>query len=83
EFVQQTWVLNPNFATLYDETDPLIGPKGTMTIPEDPLRRIIEVETFVLGADDMVTFSANADEADRRHFWQVPARGGVAQRVTE
>ncbi len=42
-----------------------------------------EVETFVLGADDMVTFSANADEADRRHFWQVPARGGVAQRVTE
>lgn len=47
EFVQQTWVLNPNFATLYDETDPLIGPKGTMTIPEDPLRRIIDVETFV------------------------------------
>lgn len=47
EFVQQTWILNPNFATLYDETDPLIGPKGTMTIPEDPLRRIIDVETFV------------------------------------
>lgn len=47
EFVQQTWVLNSNFASLYDETDPLIGPKGTMTIPEDPLRRIIDVETFV------------------------------------
>jgi Dyp-type peroxidase family len=47
EFIQQTWVLNPNFATLYDETDPLIGPKGTMTIREDPLRRIIEVDTFV------------------------------------
>ncbi len=47
EFVQQTWILNPNFATLYDETDPLIGPKGSMTIPEDPLRRIIDVETFV------------------------------------
>ena len=47
EFVQQTWVLNPNFARLYDETDPLIGPKGTMTIQEDPLRRIIAVDTFV------------------------------------
>lgn len=47
EFVQQTWVLNPNFATLYDETDPLIGPKGQLTVPEAPLRRIVEVETFV------------------------------------
>jgi Dyp-type peroxidase family len=47
EFVQQTWLLNSNFATLYDEVDPLIGPKGTMTIREDPLRRIVEVETFV------------------------------------
>lgn len=42
-----------------------------------------EVETFVLGADDMVTFAANADEADRRHFWQVPASGGAAKRVTD
>ena len=40
EFVQQTWLLNTNFATLYDETDPLVGPKGTMTIHEQPLRRI-------------------------------------------
>lgn len=47
EFVQQTWLLNPNFATLFDETDPLIGPHGTMTIHEKPLRRIIDVETFV------------------------------------
>ncbi|WP_448663370.1 Dyp-type peroxidase [Sphingomonas sp. CJ20] len=47
EFVQQTWMLNPNFATLFDETDPLIGPAGTLTIPETPLRRIIPVETFV------------------------------------
>ena len=47
EFVQQTWLLNPNFATLYDETDPLVGPKGSMTIREKPLRRIVEVETFV------------------------------------
>ncbi len=47
EFVQQTWLLNPNFATLYDETDPLIGPKGKMTIREQPLRRIVDVETFI------------------------------------
>ncbi len=47
EFVQQTWLLNPSFATLFNETDPLVGPKGPMTIPEDPLRRVIEVETYV------------------------------------
>jgi Dyp-type peroxidase family len=47
EFVQQTWLLNKNFATLFDETDPLVGPKGQFTIPEQPLRRIVEVETFI------------------------------------
>lgn len=47
EFVQQTWMLNQNFAFLYDEVDPLLGPKGMLTIPETPLRRIIEVDTFV------------------------------------
>jgi Dyp-type peroxidase family len=47
EFVQQTWLLNTNFATLFDETDPLVGPKGHFTIREKPLRRIIEVETFI------------------------------------
>ncbi|WP_404334805.1 hypothetical protein AB2M62_14340 [Sphingomonas sp. MMS12-HWE2-04] len=47
EFIQQTWLLNPNFAFLYDETDPLLGPKGGFTLPEKPLRRIIEVDTFV------------------------------------
>ncbi|AJP73048.1 hypothetical protein TS85_16470 [Sphingomonas hengshuiensis] len=47
EFVQQTWMLNPNFATLADETDPLLGPAGTLTIPEEPLRRRIRVDTFV------------------------------------
>jgi Dyp-type peroxidase family len=47
EFVQQNWILNRNFATLYDGTDPFIGPKGQFTIPEDPLRRIIEVKTFI------------------------------------
>ena len=47
EFVQQTWLLNSTFATLYHETDPLIGPPGKLTIREDPLRRIVDVETFV------------------------------------
>jgi Dyp-type peroxidase family len=47
EFVQQTWLLNRNFATLYDETDPLVGPKGPFTIPENPFRRIVEVDTFI------------------------------------
>ncbi|GEP60692.1 Dyp-type peroxidase [Reyranella soli] len=47
EFIQQTWLLNKNFATLYDETDPLMGPKGRFTIPEQPLRRIVEVQTFI------------------------------------
>ena len=47
EFVQQVWLLNKNFHTLYDETDPLVGPKGQFTIREQPLRRIVEVETFI------------------------------------
>jgi Dyp-type peroxidase family len=47
EFVQQTWLLNPNFATLFDEVDPLVGPKGPFTIPSSPLRRIVELDTFV------------------------------------
>jgi deferrochelatase/peroxidase EfeB len=47
EFVQHVWLLNTNFATLFDETDPLIGPKGGFTIPEQPLRRIVNVETFI------------------------------------
>jgi Dyp-type peroxidase family len=50
EFVQQTWILNRNFATLYDETDPLVGPKGGFTIGEQPLRRIVNVETFIQSA---------------------------------
>jgi deferrochelatase/peroxidase EfeB len=47
EFVQQTWLLNKNFHTLFDETDPLVGSKGRFTIGEPPLRRIINVETFI------------------------------------
>ncbi|MGZ8300494.1 MAG: peroxidase, partial [Rhodoplanes sp.] len=50
EFIQQRWILNRNFATLFDETDPLVGPKGTFTIREQPFRRIVEVETFVQSA---------------------------------
>lgn len=47
EFVQQTWVMEPNFAVLFDETDPLVGPEGPFTIQRYPLRRRIDVETFV------------------------------------
>jgi deferrochelatase/peroxidase EfeB len=47
EFVQQTWLLNSNFATLLDEVDPLVGAPGRMTIREEPLRRTLEVDTFV------------------------------------
>ncbi len=47
EFVQQVWLLNSDFATLFDEVDPLVGPDGRMTIREEPLRRSIRVETFV------------------------------------
>ena len=42
EFVQQTWLNNPSFATLAGETDPLIGPKppagGNFTMQQDPVR---------------------------------------------
>lgn len=47
EFVQQNWLLNQTFATLLDETDPLLGPEGPFTLPAQPLRRRAQVETFV------------------------------------
>lgn len=47
EFIQQTWILNPNFAVLHDETDPLLGPCGRFTIPDEQLRKIIEVKSYV------------------------------------
>jgi Dyp-type peroxidase family len=47
EFVQQNWLLNQTFATLLDETDPLLGPRGPFTLPAQPLRRRAQVETFV------------------------------------
>ena len=47
EFVQQAWMLNPGFATLIQETDPIMGPRGRFTIPALPVRRCPVVETFV------------------------------------
>ncbi|MGY4314072.1 Dyp-type peroxidase [Bradyrhizobium sp. JR3.5] len=47
EFIQQRWLLNRNFSTLFDETDPLIGPKGPFTVNEQPLRKIVDVETYI------------------------------------
>lgn len=47
EFTQQTWLLNSDFSTLFEETDPLVGPDGEMTIPAEPLRRRAKVQTFV------------------------------------
>ena len=62
EFVQQTWLLNSNFATLFGETDPLVGPPGRMTIREEPLRRTVHVDTFVemAGGDYFFLPSMNA-----------------------
>jgi deferrochelatase/peroxidase EfeB len=47
EFIQDRWLLDRNFATLFDQTDPLVGPKGAFTLNEQPLRRIVDVETYV------------------------------------
>ncbi|WP_213132438.1 Dyp-type peroxidase [Citrobacter sp. FP75] len=47
EFIQQTWILNPNFAVLHNETDPLLGPCGGFTIPDEQLRKIIDVKSYV------------------------------------
>ena len=47
EFVQQTWLLNEDFDRLHGEVDPLVGPAGPMTIREEPLRRTVNVNTFV------------------------------------
>lgn len=47
EFVQQTWILNRAFGNLQGETDPLCGPAGRFTVPDDPLRWRFGVETFI------------------------------------
>jgi Dyp-type peroxidase family len=47
EFIQQTWLVNRDFATLRNEQDPLLGPAGRMTIPAEPFRHALHIETFV------------------------------------
>ena len=47
ELIQQTWLLNPVFGFLMEQTDPLLGPAGDFTIPADPLRRVAQVATYV------------------------------------
>jgi deferrochelatase/peroxidase EfeB len=47
EFVQQTWINNPNFATLKGETDPIIGVAGPFTLPGEPVRTRVQVPTVV------------------------------------
>ena len=47
EFVQQTWLLNTSFATLFEETDPLLGPAGVQTLRGRPLRRKVSVSSYV------------------------------------
>ena len=46
EFVQQTWINNPKFAELYDETDPLCGvpphgQQGRFTCQKHPVREMV------------------------------------------
>jgi len=41
EFVQHTWLNNPKFGDLYDDVDPLLGPRddrSVFTVPAQPLR---------------------------------------------
>jgi len=47
EFVQQTWMFNPNFHTLKGESDPLVGLASPFTMGALPLRRRANVDTFV------------------------------------
>ena len=47
EFIQQNWVLNHHFASLFGEVDPLVGRPGPMTLPAEPLRRTVNVDTYV------------------------------------
>jgi Dyp-type peroxidase family len=52
ELVQATWMNNPKFAGLYDDSDPLTGPSkpygGTFTVPSDGVRdRLTGMPRFV------------------------------------
>ncbi|MBX7541230.1 hypothetical protein [Qipengyuania sphaerica] len=46
EFVQQVWMMSPSFGTLFDETDPLIGPGSRFTIGAEPVRRRADIANF-------------------------------------
>ena len=42
EFIQHTWLNNPKFGALYDDVDPLLAPRQTVsvfTVPGSPFRR--------------------------------------------
>ena len=43
EFIQHTWVNNPNFDGLYDDTDPILGAHSqngsTFTVQAKPVRK--------------------------------------------
>lgn len=52
EFIQHTWMNNPKFDGLYEDTDPVVtsrtGRNGTFTIPAEPVRRrVTELPSFV------------------------------------
>jgi Dyp-type peroxidase family len=52
EFIQHTWANNPKFGQLYDEVDPISGPRGragaTFSMPANPVRtRITGIPAFV------------------------------------
>lgn len=53
ELIQQTWLLNPFFAGLGDEVDPLTGPAGPFSIEASHVRARIGVDRFVqlIGGD--------------------------------
>ena len=46
EFIQHTWANNPKFAGLYDEVDPLMGPRGPegarFAMPATPVRERLQ-----------------------------------------
>jgi Dyp-type peroxidase family len=73
EFVQQTWMLNPSFAALVGEQDPLLGPAGPFTIPQQSLRHRPLIETFVrfIGGEYFFLPSLPA----LRYFASLPAPG--------
>jgi Dyp-type peroxidase family len=68
EFVQQSWLDNPNFLGLHDERDPVIGssPDARFTIPGTPVRRRLA------GIPRFVTVRGGG-------YFFVPGRRGLAE----